>query len=211
LASWQFTCILIWMFRIIAVCLLLTLAMGCSSPGGTISFDSYDQQRTWTSSFNQAYISQNQTGETDIVLIDSGELNQFPRMKKNEPLQPTPISPIRQMMRIHLYWQPLTGTKKNPAAINASIDWYVFGREDSDDLLIYEGAGFVVVEDDGRKQNVRIRDGEIKPRRSYGLIHDPVGFARISGIITAQVNRIRVADTIAQMDQLKNKDGWNSP
>jgi hypothetical protein len=181
--------------------LLLALLMGCSSPGGTITLDSYERNRTFTQSFGQAYISHALTGESDLVLIESDDVPRGSSSKKGEPLQPTPISPLRQVMRVHLYWQPLAGTTKNPAAINASIDWYVLGADGPNDLLVYEGAGFVTVEDHGARQYIRIRDGQVKPRLSRGQMQDPVGSARIWGVATARVDDARVKDSITQMEQ----------
>lgn len=181
--------------------LLLALMTGCSSPGGTITLDSYEHNRTFTQSFSQAYISHALTGESDLVLIESSDMPRSGGSKKDQPLLPTPISPLRQVMRIHLYWQPLSGTTKNPAAINASIDWYVLGADGPNDLLVYEGAGFVTVEDNGAKQYIRIRDGQVKPKLSRGQMQDPVGLARIWGVATARVDDGRVKDSIAQMEQ----------
>lgn len=190
--------------RILAIVALLSLVLplaGCSSRGGSVTFNSTDGSHTLVQSFNQAYITQNKSGEMDVILVDSATDWDYGQPSKNKPLQPTTLSPIRQVMRIHLYWRPLAGTTKNPAAINSTIDWYVLGPDGSTDMLVYEGAGFITADTSGSKRDVEIRDGRIRLKSRRGNLHDPVGTALITGQVTARTNDIRVKDTVAEIEQ----------
>jgi hypothetical protein len=181
-----------------AVCLV---AIGCSSRGGSINFESTEQNRTLTQAFPHAYISQVQDGECDVILVDNATDWDYSTPKKNRPLEPTPLEPIRQMMHIHLYWRPLAGTTKNPAATNASIDWYVLGPEGTSDVVVYEGAGFVLLHGSGEKWTIVIRDGMVTPKVGRGSLRDPVGQAKINGRVVAKLNDARVRQTMAEVQK----------
>jgi hypothetical protein len=179
--------------------LALALLEGCAARGGRVNFET-SQHRFLTQVFNQAYITDSGSGEYDIVLVDSpGE--QPPKRRKNRPLQPMPLAPLQQVMHIHVYWHALTGIKSNPAAVNASIDWYVLGSGSGDDVVLYEGAGYVVVDESGERREVDIREGDVKPKIIRGNIKDPIGHATLVGYATARMNDARVKDTLAQMQQ----------
>jgi hypothetical protein len=188
--------------------LLLTgfaLITGCAQRGGRINLQSNQNERYLTQVFNQAYVTDSGSGEYDVVLIDSpGE--RPPKRRKNLPLQPMPLAPLQQVMHIHVYWHALTGIKSNPAAVNASIDWYVLGAGGSGDIVKYEGAGYVIVSGDGDRREVHIRDGTLKPTLIRGNIQDPIGAASVFGHASARMNDARVADTLAQMrDQVQGQ------
>ncbi len=106
-------------------------------------------------------------------------------------------------MRIRLYWRPLMGTTKNPAATNALIDWYVLGPDGSTEMRAYEGAAFVVLRGDGDKRTILIREGSIFPKTgaSRGGLADPVGKATISGKAVARVSEVRVKDAISELEK----------
>jgi len=112
-----------------------------------------------------------------------------------------PLAPLQQVMHIHVYWHAMTGIKSNPAAVNASIDWYVLGSGSGDDVVLYEGAGLVEVDATGDRREVDIKDGDVKPKIVRGNIQDPIGHANLSGYATAKMNDARVKDTLAQMQQ----------
>jgi hypothetical protein len=186
--------------RIILSSIVLLVLQGCASRGGRINIESTSSHRFLTQVFNQAYITDSGSGEYDIVLVDSpGELP--PQRRKNRPLQPMPLAPLQQVMHIHVYWHALTGIKTNPAAVNASIDWYVLGAGGGNDLVLYEGAGYIVVDSSGERREVSIKDGDLRPKLVRGNIQDPLGHARLYGYATARMNDARVKDTLAQMQQ----------
>jgi hypothetical protein len=185
---------------VIFVFLLLGIQSGCASRGGHLNLESTTNHKYFAQSFNQAYITDSGSGEFDIVLVEApGELP--PQRRKNRPLLPMPLVPLRQVMHIHVYWHAPTGIKSNPAAVNASIDWYIFGAGGGGDLVLYEGAGFVVVDTEGERRDVEINDGELRAKLLRGNIVDPLGHARFYGSATARMNDARVKDTLAQMKE----------
>jgi hypothetical protein len=185
---------------------LLGIESGCASRGGRISLESTTNKKYFAQTFNQAYITDSGSGEYDIVLVESpGELP--PKRRKNRPLLPMPLAPLRQVMHIHVYWHALTGIKSNPAAVNASIDWYILGAGGGGDMVVYEGAGFVLVDGGGERRDVQIKDGELRAKLLRGNIIDPLGHARFYGSATARMNDARVKDTLAQMrEQTRPED-----
>jgi hypothetical protein len=186
--------------------LLLGIAGGCASRGGRINLESTTNHKFFAQSFNQAYITDSGSGEYDIVLVEApGELP--PMRRKNRPLLPMPLVPLRQVMHIHVYWHAPIGIKSNPAAVNASIDWYIFGAGGGGDLVLYEGAGLVLVDTEGERRDVDINDGELKAKLLRGNIIDPLGHARFYGSATARMNDARVKDTLAQMrEQVRQEE-----
>src|SRR5262245_53078117 len=101
-------------WRELVCCTVLTvLSVGCSSRGGQVAFESSESNRTLVQTFNQAYVARAEGGEYDVVLVDNAPEVRPSRPKKNQPLQPTPLSPVQEVMHIHLYWQPMVGTTKN--------------------------------------------------------------------------------------------------
>lgn len=182
--------------------LLAPLLAACSSPGGSVTFTPLDGSTAQVQRFRQAYVSRAAAGEYDILLLDSPAENAYRRPKKNQPLQPVPIEPLQQAMHVHLYWTPIAGTEKNPAAINASITWYILGNE-TGDLLVYEGAGFVVFGGD----SLSIRDGQIAPTVRRGNFTDPIGPSRLTGQAELRLNDSRVRDTVAQMQAIARQPG----
>lgn len=177
--------------------LLLMLVAGCSSTGGTIVLQPHDGSTALTQEFRQALVSREEHGEYHIVLLDTPSLAVPRKPRKNQPLQSAPIEPMQQVIHIHLHWTPMAGTQKNPAAINASLSWYILGSEGANDILVYSGAGFVVLHGD----SIRIREGTLRPVLQRGVFHDPLGTCDITGIGTVVRSDGRVRDMIAQLRQ----------
>jgi len=186
--------------------LLLGIETGCASRGGRINLESTTNHKFFAQTFNQAYITDSGSGEYDLVLVETpGE--QPPIRRKNRPLLPMPLAPLRQVMHIHVYWHALSGVKSNPAAVNASIDWYILGAGGGGDLVLYEGAGLVLVDNQGERREVEIKDGELRAKLLRGNILDPLGHARFWGSATARMNDARVKDTLAQMrEQIRQEE-----
>jgi hypothetical protein len=175
---------------------VLTLLCGCSGHGGVILFEPLDGGRPVTQNFRQAFITNSDAGSYDIVLLDSAADRPSEKPRKDKTLDPIPLTPLQQVMHIHLFWRPQLGTEKNPAAVNTSIDWYVLGA-DGQDVLLYEGAGFVVLSG----SSLILRDGQVSPKTRRGEIQDPIGPAHISGSATVTLSDFRVRDTITQLRQ----------
>ena len=186
--------------------MLLGIETGCASRGGRINLESTTNHKFFAQTFNQAYITDSGSGEYDLVLVETpGE--QPPIRRKNRPLLPMPLAPLRQVMHIHVYWHALSGVKSNPAAVNASIDWYILGAGGGGDLVLYEGAGLVLVDNQGERREVEIKDGELRAKLLRGNILDPLGHARFWGSATARMNDARVKDTLAQMrEQIRQEE-----
>jgi len=193
-------------FVFIFLCLLLGIETGCASRGGRINLESTTNHKFFAQTFNQAYITDSGSGEYDLVLVETpGE--QPPIRRKNRPLLPMPLAPLRQVMHIHVYWHALSGVKSNPAAVNASIDWYILGAGGGGDLVLYEGAGLVLVDSEGERREVEIKEGELRAKLLRGNILDPLGHARFWGSATARMNDARVKDTLAQMrEQIRQEE-----
>jgi hypothetical protein len=187
-----------------AVFLLAAIGLaGCSSrSGGAVTFTSATGQRV-SQSFRNAYITQTGPGQFEVLLVDSASDWDYrlPRARRDEPIDPVALAPVRQAMRIHMFWRPLKMVSQNPAAINSSVDWYVLGEDASNEMLVYEGAAYATLDGSGRGRTVRIRDGQIRPATARGQLHDPVGQARITGRIRATVNDARVRETLAELQQ----------
>jgi hypothetical protein len=183
---------------------LAALLTGCGHRGGTVDFDVVGQNQRLSQYFGRAFVTQNKTGEYDIVLVDSDEKD-LPKPRKRGPLPQVPIATVRQAMHIHVYWKPMLGTTKNPAAINSSITWYVLGPDGSNSMMTYEGAGYVVVRSGKEERTIQVRDGQIEIRSKSPDMTDPIGLARISGEALAIVSEARVKETLADIEGWKKQ------
>ena len=178
---------------------LLGIGAGCSSHGGSLQVQPQDGRPAVVQEFNQAYIGLGQSGDYEIVLLDNAADWNVRAPRKGKPIQPASLEPVRQVMHIRMFWRPISGTTNNPAAINSSIEWHVFGSEESDDVIVYEGAGYVVVDGSGPRMTVDIRDGQLAPKSQSGRLQDPIGRAHISGEFSAIHNEGHVQDTVAEL------------
>lgn len=196
---------------------LAFLSGGCSSDRGNLTM-SGDQTRTvLAQSFNQAYISSSRQGEFDIVLVDQHASKPAPRplgaalkdaLKnpfkefKPAPLVPDSVAQLKQVVHIHVFWQASGGSvAKDGVVTNAAIDWYVIGRESSDqpEVLRYEGAGYVILDEGKKNTSVEIRDGSMRRTEVRGGLVDPIGPARLAGKVSAQRNSQFVQDLLADL------------
>ena len=177
--------------------------LGCASRGGSITLIPSSGATVRVQTFDQAFVTRPTAGEFDLVLIDSGE--QVAPKNRKGPLQPSALSPIQQVFHVHLYWLPMVGTIKNPAAINASFTWYVFGTGGSTDLVVYEGAGLVTLSGTGEVETLRIRDGKLTPTLVRGELSDPIGPATVTGRATVRLNAERVRDTLSGVQSMRNE------
>jgi hypothetical protein len=168
-------------------------------------------------SFEKAFISSSHDGEYDVLLIQDPASPQSEASKslwqkvralsgfaKDEakPLQPSAASTLRQVVHLHVFWQAGGGSVKRDGVVtNAAIDWYVIAHESSDraEVLRYQGAGYVLL-DEGRKSTmVRIRDGSMKKSDATDGLQDPFGPAQLAGTFNAQRNSQFVRDTLADL------------
>jgi hypothetical protein len=195
------------LIRAVLGLVLLAGVSGCTvstrTRGGTLTLEPAAGRQDVEQSFAEGFITRGNAGEYDVVMVNNAVNWESGRSRPNKPLQPTPLAPIRQVLCIHMYWRPLAGTTRNPAAINASINWYVLGPDGSNEILSYEGAGYVSLRGSPDKRTIIIRDGKLRPKSDAGNLHDPIGPASISGRFVAMTNDTRVRETL---DDVQKRD-----
>jgi hypothetical protein len=178
-----------------------SLCGGCSSSKGKVTVNGDEGRKLLLQSFGQAYISSSHDGEYDVVLIQDPQAGKA-AAKDNRPLQPMTAAELRQVVHIHVFWQAQGGSvAKDGVVTNAAIDWYVIAHEASDrpELLRYEGAGYVMLDEGRNTTSVEIRDGSMRKMEVRGGLQDPLGPAHLRGTITAQRNSQFVRDTLADL------------
>lgn len=200
--------------------LLLTLLAGaflggCSSAHrGNLTMSGEQTHAVLAQSFKQAYISSGKGGEFDVILVDQSAPKPPPRplgaalkdaLKnpfrevKPDPLQPDAAAQLKQVVHIHVFWQAGGGSvAKDGVVTNAAIDWYVIGHESSDrsEVLHYEGAGYVMLDEGKNSTKVEIRDGTLRRAELRGALQDPIGPSKLVGRVDAQRNTQAVRDYI---------------
>jgi hypothetical protein len=194
------------------------LTGGCSASKGKVTLRGDENRTLYAQSFDQAWITASHDGEYDVILIQDAATNapkkdglsslwppQLPGLTKkndNKPLQPLEASTLRQIVHIHVFWQAAGGSvAKDGVVTNAAIDWYVLNHESTDhpELLHYQGAGYVVLDEGKKSTSVDIRDGSMRKNAVRGDLKDPVGPAQLKGTVKAQRNSQLVRDTIADL------------
>ncbi len=183
---------------------LLPLLSGCASdPGGQIGWAPLGSSDSTVASqdFTSGVVSNINAGEADIVLTyDPAEKIEA----KSGPgvIQPVPIAPLRQWVHIHIYWRPESRMSAgHPAAVNASLDWYILSGDDfkTGQWLYYGGAGYVLLSSNGRVKSVDIVEAEMEPRNRQGNMSDPIGRVRIHGRAWAVQNEGKLQDLMSQL------------
>jgi hypothetical protein len=178
-----------------------------------------EETRTfYAQNFNQAYISSSAEGQYDVVLINDPASErksakpkgwkewalQWPGSASNpgKPLEPLTAAALRQVVHLRVFWQAAGGSvAKDGVVTNAAIDWYVIAREESDrpEVLHYQGAGYVVLDEGRRATSVEIRDGSVRRTAAASELRDPVGPAQFRGTARAQRNTPVVRATIEEL------------
>lgn len=197
--------------------LLATAAVvaGCSTQVSEgLRVVSQQNNKTLTEKFPASFINRGAGGDYQIVLLkdDRKKPASARPAKPGAPLSPLTLSDIRQVVHIHVFWQPMRGAKPdNPSATNAAIDWYLVRADGAQvtGIAHYEGAGFVTVEIDDNAAEVVVRSGALKPSRIEGDIIDPVGPITLSGRFDVLHRQSAVDDVLGQLDKLK-AGGLNS-
>ena len=198
----------------------LAALAGCSSANkGNVTLKGDHNKTLYAQNFNQAYITSSHDGEYDVVMIQDPGSNagpakqpfklwpiQVPGLTKNKddtkPLQPLTASTLRQVVHIHVFWQAGGGSVARDGVVtNAAIDWYVLNNEATDrpEVLHYQGAGYVVLDEGKKATGVEIRDGSMRKADAKGDLRDPLGPAQLKGKINAHRNSQLVKDTIADL------------
>jgi hypothetical protein len=180
---------------------VVALLAGCSASKGKVTLHGDLGRSIYAQSFNQAYISSSHDGEYDVLLIQDPVPSKT-ASRGTKPLQPVGAAALRQIVHIHVFWQAQGGSvAKDGVVTNAAIDWYVIAHEASDrpEVLHYEGAGYVLL-DEGRKgTSVEIRDGTMKKTDVRGDLKDPLGPSHLYGTVKAQRNSTFVRSTLSDL------------
>jgi hypothetical protein len=179
---------------------------GCARiPSGVHVVSNKGQQR-FDEKYPSAYISRGQGGDYHVVLLKDGT-SKWNVPKPGDPIPPLELADVRQIMHVHILWQPLRGNKPdNPSATNAAIDWYLV-RAGVDGtvtgLVHYEGAGLVTTSLADEDAGIIIRSAALSPKRVEGDITDPVGPLRMTARFDAVHFPSAVDDVLAQLERLK--------
>jgi hypothetical protein len=196
------------------IALALALLAGCASNRGRVTVRGEENRTVLAQNFNQAYITSGHAGEYDVVLVHDPKPKspKEPRTlwsvawpgasaRNPRPLQPIGQDHVKQVVHIHVFWQAQGGSVARDGVVtNAAIDWYVFANADTDhaELIHYDGAGYVVLNEGRGGTTIEIRDGSMKKAESTGLA-DPLGPALLAGKVKAQRNAQLVRDTLADL------------
>jgi hypothetical protein len=168
-----------------AAAVLFTLCLvGCAGPA-KLTLRPQGQNVAFAKTFSQAYFGKESDGSFACVLV-SDEV----------------AAGLQQVVHIKVLWRPLNGLRES-AVSNAAIDWYVLSNADDspDDLLLYQGAGFVTLTLDGDEAKVHIRSADLRPAVARGKLKDPIGNATITGAFTASANNKRMRELLSDTRQ----------
>ena len=212
------------LIRTMSLCAVLALAsVGCSSANkGTLTVTGQEPRQLLAQSFDHAFIRSSQAGEYDVVMFQEGDgaaksgpgwmswgksawAAVWPWAKKEglEPIKPLGEAEFRQVVHVHVLWQANGGSvAKDGVLTNAAIDWYVIGHSSpgsAAELIRYQGAGYVILDEGNRSTTVDIRDGLMRKTDATGELNDPIGPARLVGKVSAQPNREAVANVLAEL------------
>jgi hypothetical protein len=200
--------------RATSIALALALLTGCASNRGRITVRGEENRTVLAQNFNEAYISPGHAGEYDIVLVQDPKPKSPKEPRKlwavawpglsapsPRPLQPIGQDHVKQVVHLHVFWQAQGGSVARDGVVtNAAIDWYVFANADTDhaELIHYDGAGYVLLDEGRTGTTIEIRDGSMKKAESTGLA-DPLGPALLRGKVKAQRNSQLVRDALADL------------
>jgi hypothetical protein len=186
---------------------------GCGAriPEG-VNVVSQKDQRKLSETFPAAFINRGPGGDYHVVLLrdrtkrkPAGEV--VVTKSPGAPLKPLDLSDVRQVLHVHVFWNPMRGAKPdNPSATNAAIDWYLV-RADTQGrvtgLVHYEGAGFVTTSVAEDVAGVIVRSAALTPTRVEGDMADPLGPIHLTARFDALHHAPAVSDVLAQVDKLK--------
>ncbi len=184
---------------------LFALTAGCgSSTQSQLRMASLERHCAFSQGFSHAYISQNSTGDADIVLVQEGSDARHDDPRK--PISPDSHIEPRQFVHIRVFWTPEPGTKADhPANTNASIHWCLLGDENrQDDVLEYSGSGLVEVSRSGSGATATVRTAWLKTSCCHGEMADPIGRSLVRGEIHAVADD---AEVKAVLDEMKSLNG----
>lgn len=197
---WRVTGLLPVLF-VISICI-----SGCSSDEGTLHLASMDGQREFSQNFSQAYISWNQAGDADVVLVE--DQIQPSHTDPTKPLAPDRCRTPRQLVHVRIFWQPMSGVKPDhPANTNASIHWCLLSSgPDGSGVVEYKGSGLVELDSSSAGATVTIRKAWMKVGRQHGQLLDPIGPSVLQGTFHAVADASAVNAIIAEIKTAGSND-----
>jgi hypothetical protein len=180
----------------------LFVCAGCSSASKRSTLSLTDEAGDhFLQGFQQAYAGRDSHGNYDIVLIQEPLADAKP-VEPGAPLQASAEQPLRHVVHIRVFWRPLHGARNdNPAATNASINWYVLGETTRlrKDMVHYEGAGFVDIATKANTAKVIIRSATLKPTEQRGNLADSLGPSQLRGKFTARLDAERTRELLTDV------------
>jgi uncharacterized protein YcfL len=180
------------------------LAAGCSSHEGNLRLVSLDQKHSFSQTFSQAYISRNESGDADIVLVQDSV--QPVHHDSSKPQPPDASVMPRELVHIRVFWTPMNGVKADhPANTNASIHWcFVCDNSNQVGTVEYCGSGLVVVNNSSSGATITVRKAWMKERCQHGQLTDPIGPSLLYGSFRATRDDAQVKSIIAQIKSAAN-------
>lgn len=162
--------------------LLLIAATGCSTQSpASFTVSCTADGKSFTQCFNQAWSTGCDTGNANIVLVNSAD------------------DPVRQVMHIRVLWKPTRDSKSDhDSARNATVHWYVMGKSSSD-IIEYDGTAMVVVEPDEHGATLSIRSAIMRPVARRGSLRDPIGQTSLHGTVRTTDNPDRVRSVLKDL------------
>ena len=175
------------------------MAAGCSSNAGSLNLVSLDQKHSFSQQFSQAYITRNESGDADIVLVQDNirPSNQNP----SKPQRPDSCVMPRELVHVRVFWTPMSGVKADhPANTNASIHYcFICDNPNQAGVVEYCGSGLVVIAESSSGAKITIRKAWMKERCERGQLIDPLGPSILSGSFKAAHDDSQVKSVIAQI------------
>jgi hypothetical protein len=163
---------------------ILTIALlaGCTSGQAQLTLHPSEGHVAYAQNFTQAYCSKSTDGSYTCVLVSDETPSASAKSFTQSTLKPAQQTPLRQVVHINVLWRPLSGTRDS-AVSNATIDWYVLSNTTTgnDDLLLYQGSGYVTLKPGDDVTKVDIHTGDLRPALVKGTLSDPIGTAMLSG------------------------------
>jgi hypothetical protein len=170
--------------------ILIALVGGCGVSPPVVSVVSDISHQQYRTKFNHAYVSNDQSGNYMVVLLQDPPPISHPG-PAGQILQPSPTLPLHQVVIIRLLWQPMTGAKPDsPAATNAALHWYVLSctTAEGTSFLHYVGTAFVKIMPDKIGGQVIIKKGSLKIADRHGDLVDILKSFQLDGEFDAVVN-----------------------
>lgn len=186
--------------------LLLCGAVGCAERGGQVTLTKLSDGQRFSQVFHEAYATRSAQGDWDIVMVHDG-LQEAQRRRPDDAIAIAERVPVQHVVRLHVFWRPTRSARGDePAQSNASVDWYVItpGAREGEDLLKYNGAGYVGVYPGDKRATVVMRNVRLQREILRGAMSDPVGEASLSGEVRAMLDRRYVHNALEELERLQS-------